>query len=59
MDVPWMRILDTVIGVSDLAWSRRAGRRETEDDRGLAASGANPSALGSLKPVSPASSSRR
>jgi hypothetical protein len=50
MAVPWMRILDTVIGVTDLAWSRRGGRRQdTEDDRALAVNGGNPRALGNLE----------
>jgi hypothetical protein len=45
-----MRILDTVIGVTDLAWSRRGGRRQdTEDDRALAVNGGNPRALGNLE----------
>ena len=50
MAVPWMRILDTVIGVTDLAWSRRGGRRQdTEDDRALAVNGGNSRAFANLE----------
>jgi hypothetical protein len=50
MPMPWLRILDVVIGVTDLARSRRIGRpQETADDQALAASANNPRALGHLE----------
>ena len=50
MAVPWMRILDTLIGVTDLARSRFGGRRlDTEDDRALTANGGSPRAFGNLE----------
>src|SRR5437660_8101673 len=50
MPMPWLRILDVVIGVTDLARSRRIGRpAESADDQALAASANNPRALGHLE----------
>jgi hypothetical protein len=50
MAVPWMKVFDIVIGVTDLAWSRRGGRRpDADDDRALAIGGGSPRALGNLE----------
>src|SRR5499426_2648020 len=48
MAVPWLRILDVVIGVTDLARSRRMGRPQS-DDRALLPGGGGPLALGNLE----------
>ncbi len=47
MALPWLRILDAVLGVTDIAMSRRPPRPGGSDDRALAAS--SPPAAGALE----------
>jgi hypothetical protein len=49
MPLPWMSILDAVIGVTDLALSRRGGRKpEAEDDGAVALGDAGAREMGRL-----------
>jgi hypothetical protein len=50
MALPWIGILDTAIGMANMALARRAKNRAgTEDSRQLLAGGANPSAPATLE----------
>jgi hypothetical protein len=47
MALPWLRILDTVVGVGDLALSKRAGRSQAPEDNPQLSAGGG--ALGQLE----------